>query len=72
MYLLFMLFIYLTLPFPSLFLVEIAQTGTILPCICCIWDSIPWTLVRILFWCADEEMPMRPMSLQRIRGKKTF
>lgn len=50
------------LPPFSIFFVSIAQTGTILPCICCIWDSIPWTLVRILFWCAAEEMPMRAMS----------
>lgn len=27
-----------------------SQTGTILPCSCCMWDNIPWTLLRILFW----------------------
>lgn len=42
--------------------VAMSQTGTILPCICCIWDSIPWTLVRILLWCAAEVMPIRVMS----------
>lgn len=41
------------------------QTGTIRPCICCIWDSIPCRLLRILFWCAAEEMPMRAMSLEQ-------
>lgn len=49
------------------FFVEGSQTGTILPWICCIWDSIPWTLVRILLWCAAEEMPMRAMSLEKRR-----
>lgn len=44
---------------------EGSQTGTILPWICCIWDSIPWTLVKILLWCAAEEMPMRAMSLEK-------
>lgn len=46
-----------------------SQTGTIRPCICCIWDSIPCRLLRILFWCAAEEMPMRAISL-RMGGEK--
>lgn len=39
------------------------QTGTILSCICCIWDSIPCVLLRILSWCAAEEIPILVMSL---------
>lgn len=39
------------------------QTGTILSCICCIWDSIPCALLRILSWCAAEEIPILAMSL---------
>lgn len=50
---------------------EGSQTGTILPWICCIWDSIPWTLVKILLWCAAEEMPMRAMSLEKRRRARS-
>lgn len=39
------------------------QTGTILSCICCMWDNIPCALLRILSWCAAKEIPILPMSL---------
>lgn len=58
-------FLFLFFFFRTLSLSNSPQTGTILPCICCIWDSIPWTLVKILLWCAAEEMPMRAMSLKK-------
>lgn len=46
------------------------QTGTILSCICCIWDSIPCALLRILSWCMADEMPILVMSLLEGETKK--
>lgn len=49
----------------SVFRVSIpwVQTGTILSCICCMWDNIPCALLRILSWCAAKEIPILAMSL---------
>lgn len=41
----------------------LAQTGTILPCICCIWVLIAWTLLKTLFWCVTAVMPILARSL---------